>query len=148
MPTIYLKQSFPFASVPHSVSIDDDKIYLNNVTFPKSIDTDAAYNPHNVRAWVIGKGYGALCMVWASHEQEAFDCAVDLGALDSLSASEQGYDVENYDDESLTTLGNAGELFDLSYAWIGEVEWDAARDIQTIVRIIRAVENQQDTLES
>ena len=34
--------------------IKDECILLNNVLFPKSIDSDVAYNPHNVRAWAIG----------------------------------------------------------------------------------------------
>lgn len=122
--------------------LSDDKILLNNVLFPNSIDIDAGYMPHDIRAWVIGNEYGTLCMVWASHEQEAFDEACDAGLIDCLMAENQ-----DYENEELAPCGNAGELFDLSYAWIHEVQWDATRDIQLIVRIIRAVENQQTTLE-
>lgn len=127
----------------NSFELSDDKILLNNVLFPKSIDPDAAYNPHSVKAWIIGNEFGWLCMVWASNEQEAFDEAVDANMLDSMLAENQ-----DYDDESLAALGNASELFDLTYAWIHPVEWKPERDIGNIVRIIRAVENQQTTVEA
>ena len=126
----------------NSFELSDDKILLNNVLFPKSIDPEAAYNPYNVKAWIIGNEFGGLCMVWASNERDAFDDAVDANMLDSMLAENQ-----DYDNESLAALGNASELFDLTYAWIHPVEWKAERDIGNIVRIIRAVENQQTTVE-
>jgi len=125
-----------------SFELPDDKVLLNNVLFPKHIDIDTAYNPYNVKAWIIGNEYGTLCLVWASHDQEAFDEACDAGLIDSMMAENQ-----DYDNASLIALGNASELFDLSYAWIREVQWKADRDIHCIVRIIRAVDNQQTTLE-
>lgn len=127
----------------NSFELSDDKILLNNVLFPKSIDPDAWPNPHNVKAWIIGNEFGGICLVWASNEQEAFDEAVDANMLDSMLAENQ-----DYDDDSLTALGSASELFDLTYAWIQPVEWKAERDIGNIVRIIRAVENQQTTVEA
>jgi len=123
--------------------IKDECILLNNVLFPKSIDSEAAYNPHNVRAWAIGDELGISCMIWASNEQEAFDEACDAGLIDQMLATEQ-----DHDNEELASLGNASELFDLTYAWINEIKWDASRDVQLIVRIIRAVENQQNTLDN
>ena len=109
---------------------------------PASIDHDARYNPNNVRLWVIGHEFGEICAVWAGHEQEAFDAAVDLNLLDCLMAEYQ-----DRDDESLTPLGNASELFDLQHAWIAEVDFDPARDIAMIVKIIRNSENQFDFIE-
>lgn len=127
---------------PDYVEINPSTFYLNNVVLPKYIDPDGAFNPHNVRCWVIGHEHGPVCAIWAPSEQEAFDEAADAGGLDCFLTEKQ-----DYDDESLTPLGNASELFDLSYAWIGVVEWDAQRDIKTIVSIVRAVENQKGTLE-
>ena len=136
-----LKQNNGFA--PRYVELDKENIYLNNVILPKHIDPDAGYNPHDVKLYAIGNEYGALCAIWASHAQEAFDEACNHNAIDCLMAEDQ-----NYEDETLTHLGNAGELFDLSYAWIGEVEFDAAKDVQLIVLIVRGAENQQTTLEA
>lgn len=98
-------------------------------------------NPYNVKLWVIGNEYGALCAVWGSSEQDALDEAVDAGMLDCLMAEEQ-----DYDNEALTPLGNASELFDLDYAWMGEVEFDAARDIKLIVALVRESAEGKDTL--
>lgn len=62
--------------------IKDECILLNNVLFPKSIDSDVAYNPHNVRAWAIGDELGISCIVWASNEQAALHDA--LQRIDEL----------------------------------------------------------------
>lgn len=136
--TLHLKNRYPFGA-PCIVKLPGDKIALNDVMLPASIDHDARYNPNNVRLWVIGHEFGALCAVWAGHEQEAFDAAVDLGLLDCLMSEEQ--DREN---ESLTALGNASEIFDLQSVWIADVDFNPARDIAMIVKIIRRSENQFD----
>lgn len=141
--TLNLKQIFPFAQNPVSCELEGDKILCNNVCLPKEIDPDASYNPHNVRAFVIGHEFGAICMVWADSEQEALDNAVDLNQLDMLMSEEQ-----NHEDESLTALGNASELFELSYVWLAEVVFDPARDIQLIVKLVRASEAGLDNVDA
>lgn len=139
---LFLSQGFPFANSPRNVELPGDKILTNNVILPRHIDAFGSYNPHNVRLFVIGHELGALCAVWASHEQEAFDEACDAGMLDCLMSEDQ-----DYNDDSLTALGNASELFDLAHAWIAPVEWQAERDIRLILAMVRAVENQENTLE-
>jgi len=139
--TVFLKQSFPFASAPRTVDVESDLICPDEAQFPASIDPTNQYNPHNVRAFVIGHEFGALCMVFSSNAQDAMDEACNKGFIDRLMSEEQ-----DYDDESLTPLGNAGELFDLSMAWCGKVEWDAARDIGLIVAIVRAHAAGEDCL--
>jgi len=141
--TLFLNQNLPFSHCPVSAELSIDNIFTNDVILPSSIDSDCGMNPHNVRLWVIGHEFGAICAVWAANSQDALDNAVDLNALDCLMAEEQ-----NYDDESLTSLGNASELFDLSSAWIGEVQFKASRDIQLIVALVRASEAGLDTLGS
>jgi hypothetical protein len=136
-----LKQSLPFAQNPPFAELEGDKILCNDVNLPASIDPDNGYNPHNVRMWVIGHEFGAICAVFASSEQDAFDAAVDGNMLDCLMAQDQ-----DHDDESLTPLGNASELFDLTYAWLAEVEFDPARDIHLIVKLVRAQAEGDDTL--
>ena len=127
------QQHFPFAQTPRFAEIEADGILLDNAQLPPEIDAGDRYNPHNIRLWVIGHEFGALCAVFASCEQYALDQAVDLNQLDYLMA-----DVQDYNDETLTSLGNASELFDLSHAWIAEVEFEAKRDIQLIVAIVKA----------
>ena len=139
--TLFLDQVFPFGNTPRNVELPGRKILTNRVMLPRHIDVANTCNPHNVRLWVIGCEFGALCAVWARHEQEAFDEACDAGMLDCLMSEEQ-----NYGDDSLTALGSAGELFDLEYTWIAPVEWQAKRDIKLILAIVRAVENQESTL--
>lgn len=123
-----------------TVEIDPALILCNDVTLPRSIEC-GVYNPYNVRLWCIGHTYGAVCAVWASHEQDALDAAVDGNMMDCFLAENQ-----DYDDENLTPLGNASELFDLSDVWMQEVVLDQARDIQLIVALVRASENGRDTL--
>ena len=142
MITLHLKQTFPFAQNPGIVSIKEELFFLNNVVLPRNIDMAAAYNPHNVKAWCIGNEYGSLAVVWASNEQSALDAACNLNALESLQAVKQ-----DYNDETLTALGNASELHDLSSVWLAEVKFDAARDIQLIVQIVRSTEQGKSILD-
>ena len=127
------QQNFPFAQTPRFVELDALNILMDNAQLPAEIDASDRYNPNNVRLWVIGHEHGAICAVFAGCEQFALDQACDLDQIDCLMADEQ-----DYDDETLTALGNAGELFDLSHAWIAEVEFEAKRDIQLIVAIVKA----------
>lgn len=139
--TLHLGQTFPYAQNPTFTELSADKILLNNVILPKTIDNECGSNPHRVGLYVIGHEFGAICAVWASHEQEALDEACDGNMLECLLAENQ-----DYEDETLSPLGNASELHDLSNAWIGRVQFDAARDIQLIVAIVRATENQKTTI--
>ena len=141
--SIKLKQNLPYASVPSIVELEGEHILCNDVQLPREIDHENSYNPHNIRAWVIGHEHGPICMVFASHEQDALDAAVDLNALECLLEEDQ--DQANEDGE-LTPLGNASELHDLSYAWIGEVEFEPGRDIKLIVSLVRAGANGDATL--
>ena len=134
--TLTLKQS---PQAPSSVELEGDSILLNDVNLPEQIEH--TFNPYNVTLWVIGHEHGALCAVWGSSEQDALDAAVDAGLLDSLMDEEQ-----DYNNEALTPLGNAGELFDLDYVWMGKVEFDAARDIKLIVALVRESVEGKDTL--
>lgn len=127
------QQNIPFAQTPRFAEIDAYNILLDNAQLPAEIDASDRYNPNNIRLWVIGHELGAICAVFAGCEQHALDQACDLNQIDCLMADDQ-----DYDNSSLTALGNASELFDLSYAWIAEVEFEAKRDIQLIVAIVKA----------
>lgn len=140
--TIFLNQSGTFSQNPRIVELEGEKIITNDVMLSSTIDASSRYNPHNVRMFVIGHEFGAICAIFASSEQDALDSAVDADMLDCLKAENQ-----DYDDESLASLGNASELFDLSNAWIGSVEFDPARDILLITALVRASESGADSLE-
>lgn len=136
--TLTLKQPFPFPQNPRFAELEGENILLNDVNLPEHVER--SYNPYNVKLWVIGNEYGALCAVWGS-EQDALNEAVDANMLDCLMAEEQ-----DHDNEDLTPLGNASELFDLNSVWMGEVEFDPARDIKLIVAIVRESAEGKDTL--
>lgn len=149
--TLTLRQSAPFAQNPRFAELEGEKITLNNVILPHAIDPENAFNPHNVRLWVIGHEFGAICAVWASHEQDAFDEACDAGMIEYLQVPEadvQAYRAENAgeDDPEWAACGNASEPHDLAHAWCGPVEFEAARDIHLIVAIVREVNTGKDTL--
>ena len=134
--TLTLKQSLPFPQNPRHAQLEGENILLNDVNLPEHIEH--TFNPYNVKLWVIGNEYGTLCATWGSCEQDALDAAVDANMLDCLMAEEQ-----DHDNEDLTPLGNASEL---SHTWIGEVEFDAARDIKLIVALVRQSAEGDDTL--
>lgn len=71
---------------------------------------NASYNPHDYKAYIIHNEYGAICVSLGSCLQEALDNAVDNDLLDAYLADDQ-----DHDNEGLSSLGNAGELFDLTY---------------------------------
>lgn len=137
--TLTIKQSLPFSQNPRFAELEGENILLNDVNLPEHIEH--TFNPCNVKLWVIGNEYGALCAAWGGSEQDALDAAVDAGLLDSLMDEEQ-----DYNNEALTPLGNASELFDLNSVWMGKVEFDAARDIKLIVALVRESAEGKDTL--
>jgi hypothetical protein len=102
----------------------DDAVLCNDVTFADE------RHPYNVRAFVIGNEYGALCLVWAAHDQEALDVACDEGLIDGLSLDAETVKEreEKYDGEGVMRLGNASEPFDSEHAWIDEITLTPAQD--------------------
>ena len=136
---IYTKQNRLMPAGEFTVS--GESIKLNVFMLPAEIDSTCRYNPNNTRLWIIGCTFGAVGCVFASNEQYALDNAVDLNIMDYCIAEDQ-----DYDNEELTSLGNAGELFDLSDTWIAEVDFKVDRDIKLILALVRASENQKDDL--
>jgi hypothetical protein len=137
--TLHLRQEMPFASAPALCELDDIKIICNDVSLPAHIEQ--SFNPHNVRAWVIGHEHGPICAIFASCEQDALDNACDANMLECLLIT----DPDDVTDES-AHLGNASEAHDITHAWIAEVDFNAGRDISLIVALVRAGESGADTL--
>lgn len=140
--TINMRRDFPFTQNPAFCEIEGEHIICNDVQLPGTIDASCRFNPHKVRAWLIGNTFGAVCMVFAPCGQNALDSAVDAGKLDAFKADDQT--IEN---ERFAYLGNASEQFDLSDFWMGEATFDPARDILLIVALARAAESGAGTLE-
>ena len=75
-----------------------------------------SYNPHNIHAHLLCNEYGLLCIVYASHLQDALDIAVDENRMDSMLIPED--EIENED--WICRLGNAGEAFNIDYLTCNE----------------------------
>ena len=127
----------PFNCLPgREIELEDERILCNDIHLPHD-----AFNYHGVRLWVIGNEYGALCAVWASHEQEAFDVACDAGMLAGLSCDEED------EEEDVCRLGNAGEPHNLDNAWIQTVRLSGPDDWALIARFAEARGEGKETLE-
>lgn len=86
---------------------------------PAAADGSRQYNPHNVRPWLLHDHGFAVCVVFASCEQDALDEAADAGKLDSYRV--RGYENDYGDnDDGFVYLGNASEPFDIES--VGMVE--------------------------
>lgn len=125
---LHTKQGFVFTLKPENIYCNEEPVLPDD------------YHPYNMRLWVIGHTYGAVCAVWATCEQNAFDNACNLNAIDCFLSEEQ-----DDDNEELTPLGNASELFDLSEAFIYEVDFKIERDWQLLKAFARC--NDNDTLD-
>ena len=71
------------------------------------------FNPHGVSAWLVSDLYAGQGIAIGSCEQEALDMLVDeTKYFDCLQAHPED------DTEEFAALGNASELFDLTYTRI------------------------------
>lgn len=113
--------------------LDDENILCNDIVLP------GERHPRNMRLWVIGNEYGALCAVWASCDQDALDAACDAGQLDSFLVSEEDQkSASEAEREAWAHLGGAGEPADLTYAWMAEAALDIARDYKLLFALAEA----------
>ena len=137
-------------------SVSPEEIICNDVMLPGALDSASRYNPHNVRMFLIGHCHGPVCAIFASHEQEALNAAVDADMRGCFIVSEEDtktyYEACNENGEhsegiNYMALGNADELHNLDDCWIAEVELKADRDINLIIALARASEGGHDTLD-
>lgn len=122
-------------------SVSGENIKMNDFMLPAEIDVTCRYNPNGTKLYTFGHLFGTVGCVFAGNDQEALENACNLGMLDFCLS-----DVQDYDDENLTPLGNASELFDLNDLWLAEVDFKVDRDIKLILALVRASENQADDL--
>lgn len=116
------------------VQLDDDAILCNDVHLPWEHHMSGG-----PKLYVIGHEFGSLCAVWADHEQDALDDAVDANLLDCLLVSAEDQASASPEEfESWSYLGNASELFNLDTAWMQVVGFDYLRDIQLLCRFAEA----------
>lgn len=97
-----------------AVELEPEQVLCNDIIFPWE------GHPHSMRAFVIGHEFGAVALVWAPHDSEAFDVACDAGLIECLMIPVE--DVTEADHDCHAALGNAGELHNLDNAWIQEVD--------------------------
>ena len=95
---------------------DGEERPIDLCTPPVIVNQEESY--YYDQLYVIGNEYGHICAVWADNESDALDEAFNLGKLDCFKVDESGLD----DDMEYTYLGNAGEVCNLDYAWITEVQ--------------------------
>lgn len=141
--TLHLLRQFSFAQKPESCELEGSHIRCNDVMLPSTFDPASAYNPNKIRLWVVGHTFGAVHAVFAAHEQDALAELADCGALDFCQVA----DGLTVDEDTVYRLGNASEPFDLSDFWIGEVAFEAARDIRLLLALARASESGADYLD-
>jgi|TARA_R110000764_G_scaffold188976_1_gene274256 hypothetical protein len=83
----------------------------------KALYVNASDKAYCDKRWGVWNEYGLIAIVYAHHEQEALDVIVDESTkLDSCLVE---FSEANYED--CCSLGNAGELFDLSYIGMKEI---------------------------
>ena len=93
----------------------DDSMVVN----PDDYIPEGNLNWHRMRPWLIHNEYGPMCIVFAHHEGDALDQAVDSNRLDScLNEIEHA---THGDECECSFLGNASEPFDLTNIGIVEL---------------------------
>lgn len=73
--------------------------------------------------YAIGNQFGLLCIVYANHDGDALDAAVDNDKLNGEKMSDEDhaeYDAKGWND-SFVLAGNASEPFWSEYLWITEI---------------------------
>ena len=83
----------------------------------KALYVNASDKAYCEKRWAVWNEYGIIAIVFAHHEQEALDVIVDESTKLDSCLVEYGDDV--YDEHA--SLGNASELFDLSYIGMKQI---------------------------
>ena len=100
---------------------EDYKTLSKRLLAVNGYHAESSYNPHNVKAYVIHNEYSVICIAVGSGLQEALDNAVDNGCLDSCKIDDLlEYDYNQVALDEYCSLGNASELFDLTYIGVSE----------------------------
>lgn len=121
------------------IELEAEKILCNNVVLPWE------FNPHTVRLYVIGHEFGALAAIWADCTQDALDELIDTDNGKAFLVENPTAEDEANDD--LCRLGNAGELCDLTNAWIQTVRLDPAQDCKLLCAFAEARGANSDNLD-
>lgn len=100
----------------YEMVLDGKDIKCNDIIYPNE------YNSNRVRPWIIAHEFGPICLVWASHEQDALDEMVDQGYETFVVDPEDFEELTENERDELAYLGNASEPNDLTYCQIYEVK--------------------------
>jgi len=94
-----------------------DNGYDRTYSSLKALYVNASDKAFCDKRWAVWNEFGVIAIVYAHHEQEVLDVIVDESTkLDSCLVE---FSEENY--EECCSLGNASELFDLSYIGVKEI---------------------------
>lgn len=80
---------------------------------------DGDYNPHKMRPFLLHDHGFTLCVVFADCASDAIDIAVDNGKLDRFFITPE--ELDEYDEDSISHHGSAGEPFDLESLGVEEL---------------------------
>ena len=94
-----------------------DNGYDRTYSSVKRFYVNASDKAYCDKRWAVWNEFGVIAIVYADHEQGALDTIVDESTKLDSCLVEYGDDVY----EEHATLGNAGELFDLSYIGMKQI---------------------------
>ena len=113
----------------NTTAINSVRSKFNGITFTDadvvnadSFIPDGEYNPHNVCPFLLHDHGFVLAVVFADCLQDAIDEAVDAGKLDRYAVTPEEF-ASDYDsnEESVSYLGNASEMFDIESLGVVEL---------------------------
>ena len=137
--------NFTLRTEKDSHELPGSQIWCNDIIFP------GEFNPNNVRPWIIGHQFGALCVVWAECEQDALDNMVDLCPCEIVNCfvldDEELEKPEETVREGIAYLGNSGEPCDISTLWIAPVLLHITKDAELMIALAEARGACDDTLD-
>ena len=91
--------------------------YERSYSSMKALYVNASNKAYCDKRWVVSNECGFIAIVYADNEQDVLDIIVDESTKLDICLVEYGDDV--YDEHA--SLGNAGELFDLSYIGMQQI---------------------------
>lgn len=113
------------------IKLDADDVIVNDPVL------DGEPNPNRRKMFVIQSPYGAVCALWADHEEDALDEAADRGLLEVFEITDMPYHQFTNGNDGVP-LGNESRPFDLQDCRIYAVELaNIPENTKKAIRLIR-----------
>ena len=103
------------------IILKESDIWVDNFIVPFS------YNPHGTKFFIIGHEVGAICGLFANHEQDALDSMVNHNYEQFIVDNADYEKMTNEEKDNLSYLGNASEPCNLDYCWIVSYDFDLTK---------------------